>query len=405
MNMDDIEQRVKYLRELLTCFNNLYFSEYDSDFNLVYTSSEYQDAIHIFLSMDMNKGEFNSKNNRYQGKPTLFTNSIGMTWTTDVEIKDGEIFKYHLLGPVFLDDIPLYKIEKELQRLQITTVIKREMISIIQQLPIVPLLRMFEYGIMLHYCLTGARISNSDFMFQDFKLSPNDYEDDTIAERSGTFLLEQKLMQFVEEGNINYHKEKNKLMSNARIGKLANADYIRLTKNAVIIYVALCTRAAIRGGMPVETAYLLSDRYIQNVEDCTTIAEINEINTKMYDDFVNRVHMIKSNSGISPQIQECCDYISLHIQEKLNIHEMASRVGYTDYYLTKKFKQETGLSIREYAAQKKIERAKDLLKQHDLNIQDISDRLGFSSQSYFGDLFHKSTGMSPGEFRMRGYKK
>ena len=147
---------------------------------------------------------------------------------------------------------------------------------------------------------------------------------------------------------------------------------------------------------------MLSDRYIQSLENSNTIAEAAEISNTMYDDYIQRVHQIKTNTGISHQIQACCDYISLHLNEKLDVHALASSVGYTDYYFTKKFKQEIGLNIRDYATQKKIERAKDLLRMHVKSIQDISDELGFSSQSYFGELFHKATGMSPGEYRNKG---
>ena len=37
----------------------------------------------------------------------------------------------------------------------------------------------------------------------------------------------------------------------------------------------------------------------------------------MYDDFVRRVHKCRTNPKLSPQIQRCCDYIEMHLEEKI----------------------------------------------------------------------------------------
>ena len=89
----------------------------------------------------------------------------------------------------------------------------------------------------------------SEFTFPDYKKSPQkDDDDDKIEERHGTYTMEQQLMKFVEEGNINYRKEKDRIISYGNIGKMAVGDYMRQTKNMIITHTALCCRAAIRGG-------------------------------------------------------------------------------------------------------------------------------------------------------------
>ena len=85
-----------------------------------------------------------------------------------------------------------------------------------------------------------------------------------------------------------------------------------------------------------------------------------------------------------------------------DIHVFAESLGYSDYYFTRKFKQETGISIKEYVLQQKMELAKHLLIDTSLSIAAISDQLNICSQSYFGDLFRKHVGTSPLEFREKG---
>ena len=81
------------------------------------------------------------------------------------------------------------------------------------------------------------------------------------------------------------------------------------------------------------------------------------------------------------------------------IDELAARVGYTEYYLSRKFKEETGVSLNNYIKFAKVERAKFLLSSTDTSIQEISNRLGFCSRSYFGSTFQKIVGCSPADYR------
>lgn len=74
-------------------------------------------------------------------------------------------------------------------------------------------------------------------------------------------------------------------------------------------------------------------------------------------------------------------------------------IGYTEYYLTHKFKEETGLSVTNYTKFAKIERAKVLLKGTELSVREISEQLGFFSRNYFSRVFQEVTGKTPMEFR------
>lgn len=119
----------------------------------------------------------------------------------------------------------------------------------------------------------------------------------------------------------------------------------------------------------------------------------------MYADFVKRVHKIHTKSGISPNLLVCCNYIERHLNEKLTIKQLAEKAGYSEYYLSQKFKKELGMNVTQYISLKRIERAKMLLHSSNQNIQSISEELGFCNQSYFSEIFRSIVGMSPGEYR------
>lgn len=58
-----------------------------------------------------------------------------------------------------------------------------------------------------------------------------------------------------------------------------------------------------------------------------------------------------------------------------------------------------GCTVSEYVKTKKIEKSIDLLLNDDLSIEEISEKLGFSSASYYSKTFKKIKGISPGKFR------
>lgn len=80
--------------------------------------------------------------------------------------------------------------------------------------------------------------------------------------------------------------------------------------------------------------------------------------------------------------------------------KLASQIGYSEHYLNKKFKKETGSSPTEFIRTERLRRAAILLRTTNDDIQDISDRLQFGTPSYFSDSFKKIYGVSPSEYRM-----
>lgn len=152
--------------------------------------------------------------------------------------------------------------------------------------------------------------------------------------------------------------------------------------------------------MPSETAYDLCDTYIRRTEETQDLGSLTLLNREMFHDFVVRVHRQKINArNISPQIAKACDYICLHLNEKVDIHFLAQYLGYSDYYFSNKFKQEVGMTVRDFVMEQKVEKAKSMLCNTTDSILEISVALGYGSQSYFGEVFRKFTGMTPVEYR------
>ena len=119
----------------------------------------------------------------------------------------------------------------------------------------------------------------------------------------------------------------------------------------------------------------------------------------MYHDFIYRVHHLHVNPDYSHAIQKCCDYIELSLDRKIRTAELAALVGYTEYYLTEKFKKETGQSVSSYIRYAKVERAKVLVESTELSVREIAEQLAFNTVNYFIQSFKAITGCSPAKYR------
>lgn len=394
---DMIRKDLALFQNLITCAHNLYFWTFNSNLENIYHNCPSE----ILLDY-MSSSEVTTRFTNIPGisDPIVLTNSLDFFWIADFEKNiEGKLMYIHVIGPIFIEDISLKKIENDILSMHYTHQQKIDFIITIRTLPVLSITRFYEYGLMMHYCITGDKITVSDLQYpKTEKELPSEPEKEVI-DAHGTWSFEQEMLKMVEDGNLNMKQFTSRMSSGAHLGSLGNGNPIRQLKNVTIIFTALCTRAAIRGGLPVNIAYTLSDRYITAIESCSTISDIVEINDMMQDDFVNRVHQMKLKAGLSPQIKNCCSYIDLHIKEPLLLDEIAKEIGYSKNYLCKKFKEEMGKTISDYVLEHKIALAKNLLLESSKNVHQIGEELGFHSHSYFCEKFKRQTGMSPSEFR------
>jgi len=92
-------------------------------------------------------------------------------------------------------------------------------------------------------------------------------------------------------------------------------------------------------------------------------------------------------------------YIESHLGEDLSLNRLGEVVFLNASYLSRVYKQLTGTGLTEYITDYRIAKAKQLLRDPGLKIQEIGSRVGFDSPSYFGQVFKRKTEMTPQEYR------
>ena len=97
-------------------------------------------------------------------------------------------------------------------------------------------------------------------------------------------------------------------------------------------------------------------------------------------------------------IMDTMDYINDHLTEKISLDDLAAELNYNGNYLSNRFKEHTGLTLRSYILSKRIDLAKSLL----LAGQSVSDTClmsGFNDYANFIRNFKRQVGMSPGRYK------
>lgn len=407
--MKDVRERVALLQEFLSSVGEVSLTELDANFNLVSTDAKYEEIYNVFFTIEA-KGLTDAMYDEFRAKarereevryPTILSSYLNIFWMVEVWKIPGSSPSIFMLGPVFLDELSRQTITAKIHRMSLSVALQKKFLSVIYTIPVVSLQRFYDFGIMLHRALYRETISIEDFLF----VNPADQyslDEKLDIEAQRLYDLEQSILRFVREGNLSNKDELNKLVKIGRTVKSGGAGYLRQAKNTAITFAVLCCAAAIEGGLACGTAYYLREYYVGRLEDAPALLDVTRINNEMLADFIRRVHQSKLSEGISPKIKECCDYIDLHIEEKLRPGELAALCGDSEAYFSTLFKREVGVRLSEFIADKKVERACSLLVNTSMGIPEIADRLGYASQSYFGDVFRKIKGVSPGEFRKSG---
>ncbi|MNI88343.1 HTH-type transcriptional activator Btr [compost metagenome] len=93
------------------------------------------------------------------------------------------------------------------------------------------------------------------------------------------------------------------------------------------------------------------------------------------------------------------DFIKEHLDEDLSLVRLAELVYLNPSYLSRIYKQETGRNLTEFIDSIRLLKAKDLLKNDNMRINDIARRVGYETATSFTRFFKKATGCSPQEYR------
>jgi two-component system response regulator YesN len=143
----------------------------------------------------------------------------------------------------------------------------------------------------------------------------------------------------------------------------------------------------------------LSRHALANLE---TIQEIEAVFFESFDEIKKKLDDKRSMKQ-DDLIRKINDMIELHCgNPNLCLNWIADEIDMSPIYISRVYKQNTMKTVVDVINAKRMDRAKDLLKQSDLSISDIAERIGYTNSSYFYRMFKKNFGVTPTDYRKTG---
>lgn len=100
-------------------------------------------------------------------------------------------------------------------------------------------------------------------------------------------------------------------------------------------------------------------------------------------------------------IERVCKYIDQNYNKNIKLDELCDMVGFSKYYFSRIFKQYKNMNLVDYITLQRIEKTKELLKNPQISIKEISALVGYNEPNYLTLVFKKWEGISPTEYRNR----
>ena len=124
-------------------------------------------------------------------------------------------------------------------------------------------------------------------------------------------------------------------------------------------------------------------------------SELNKLGFELLDD--TRKQQIDKIKSI------VIDHIHYKEDEKFAFTNVLSKALHKEYSIISKLFSETeGITIEQYVILQKIEKVKELLVYNEMNLNEISFKLGYSSVAHLSAQFKKVTGLTPSQFKAQG---
>jgi AraC family transcriptional regulator len=106
-----------------------------------------------------------------------------------------------------------------------------------------------------------------------------------------------------------------------------------------------------------------------------------------------------SNGLSRERLQHMCDYIEAHLEDRLSLADLAGIACLSLYHFSRSFKQAVGVGPQRFVMERRIERAKTLMRRTRQSLALIALEVGFNDRSHLTQVFRRATGMTPGRFR------
>ena len=325
----EFQARIEVFLELLSCAKPLFYWRYDGQGALLHSTCSSEKMLDAVLR---HTGGLEYAYTAPKQAPLILNGDARLMWIAAREMSGNSVVEIHVLGPFFGNEPHPDCLDELLsaEEAQASPQWKHALEETLHTLPFLSMPFFTQYAVMLHYLVTGEKIDVSAVQYQLGELTP-----DSAFPRISTrkppkdriqiYRAERALLNAVRDGDLDGAAAMANAADVARVRQYTD-NPLRNAQIACTTFAAVCTRAAIEGGLSTTMSYCLGDAYIKSFFAAKSLSEVADIKNQMYMDFIRHVRACRSNPKYSKMVQGSCDYIELHLREPLSIDILATRL-------------------------------------------------------------------------------
>lgn len=137
----------------------------------------------------------------------------------------------------------------------------------------------------------------------------------------------------------------------------------------------------------------------RDILECPSIQALKQLMLRLTAAYIEELEHL---SGYSRVVRDAMDYIAANCcKVELDVREIAEHVHLSTAHIGMLFKQDTGMTIKQYMGEYRLELAKKLIASEHYRINAVAELCGYASASYFTKVFRDATGVTPVEYRKR----
>ncbi len=137
---------------------------------------------------------------------------------------------------------------------------------------------------------------------------------------------------------------------------------------------------------------------VVNAERFEAIIQLLNVFAQYLADYGSRHALISSDREPSA-VATAKQFVQSHVDEPITLEQVVQHVHISRFYFCKLFRKATGMTLTEYVARVRVEKAKTLLVDPSLRISEVVFAAGFGSSPRFKSVFKRYVGMAPTEYR------
>ena len=186
--------------------------------------------------------------------------------------------------------------------------------------------------------------------------------------------------------------------------ELPDLDFMKIHRNSIAEKFikksgkASCVKVAF--SQVFENITRIADAYLEAMSICKQLFCCKELSVAYIDDILKTVEMENINSQ-KISINQIVNYIDNNYhRHDLSLEEVAKYAGLSKEYLSRLFKDKVGCKYIDYVTKCRMLHARKLIEESDLNIKEISERVGFYNNTEFRSKYKEYYGVTPSEDRI-----